>query len=643
MQRLHCLRHCQTKPPIRLMSHFFVKQHLLQWVLAAMWLTSMPNAVAGQQAAPITLTVDATDVARRLLHADLSIPVRPGPLKLLYPRWPIPSYQLPMATLNNIVGLRIATNGRTLNWRRDPADLFSFLVEVPPDAPTLTVSMDVVVPVERSDLNAATPNVLVLDWNTVVLYPVGADAAGIRPRLRLPEGWSHASALGDSGLKNGSVQFSQTSLTTLIDSPVLAGRYLEFVEISPRYGPRVFIHVAAESPGATRLSDRWQSWIRRMVAEAGIVYDGYPFPSYHFLLALSDGWGNDGLEHRRSCDIRMSLDGLQGESNRLAYGYLIPHEFTHAWNGKFRIPAGMNTLDLQRTQTTELLWVYEGLTRYLNWVLAARSGLFTPAEARDYLAFVAAQMDHRPGREWRSLQDTAIAGQILNDAPTQWQSVRRGVDYYDEALLIWLEADVMIRRGSKRSRSLDDFCRLFLRPASPNAGPEPYTFNNLISLLNRVQPLNWQGFFSTRLDATGRVEATFDGVNLSGWNVVYTSVANVIQKARAAVDGVVDDRFNTGLLVDRSGGVLDVVRDSPAWKAGMGPYMKVVAVDGKAWDASLDQIVFASPVVLRVQNGSVTFQASIAGRKNGANPHLVANSNADVLSNILKARTPEER
>src|SRR5579885_3890742 len=389
-----------------------------------------PSHLTAQQE-PITLVVDTRSSTKKLFRSELAIPVHAGPLTLLYPRWGIPTYRMPHAVINSIVGLRMTANGRAVEWNRDAVAMFAFHLVVPQDAKVLNVAMDVVAPSQRSDLNAATAELFILDWYTLVLYPQGTSVRDVPvvAAIRLPNGWKYGTALKTIGNAGGLIKFAQVSLWTLLDSPILAGKYFRSFELRSPSVPPVFVDVAADSAEVTEVPPEWRERFRRLITEAGALFGGYPYASYHFQIALSDEVGNDGLEHRESTDLRMSSRSFLDSDNRLSWGYLIPHEYAHDWNGLYRIPAGLVRRDFQEPQTTELLWVYEGLTRYLNWVLAARSGIFATAEARDYAALLAAQVAHRSGREWRSLQDTAVSAGILNDAPDQWQSLRRGTDY----------------------------------------------------------------------------------------------------------------------------------------------------------------------------------------------------------------------
>jgi predicted metalloprotease with PDZ domain len=538
-------------------------------------------------------------------------------------------------------------NGQALEWKRDLVDKFSFHVVVPSNVAVLNVAMDVVAPANRSDLNAATAQLFVLDWYTLVLYPQGvaADQTVIAARLKLPAGWKDACAIAPIRTVEGVIEFPRTSLSTLVDSPVLSGKNLKTVELRLPSAPPVFIDIASETPEAVDLPLEWQDRLRRLIAETGALFGSYPYQQYQFLIALSDEVGNDGLEHRESIDLRMSLHSFSSEANRLAYGYLLPHEYVHSWNGKYRIPAGIVRRNFQEPQTTELLWVYEGLTRYLNWVLAARSGILSPQEASDYVALLAAQTAYRSGREWRSLQDTAISTNMMIEAPDQWQSLRRGADYYDEELFIWLEADIIIRRTTQGKRSLDDFCRAFFEPPKDTPNIKPYTFDDLVQVVNSIAPYEWKAFFEKRLNATGLDLAPLDGLLASGWSLGYRGIPGSVQAARDEIHHTVEERFSLGLLLQEDGTIIDVVRDSAAWNAGLAPDMKVLSVNQRPWspqglrDAVVADSTSTAPLSLSVRNGSQTFWGNVDDYRGARYPHLERNTAQDLMGDILKSRS----
>lgn len=595
---------------------------------------------------PVSLYVDATDIGRKLFHSELAIPVRPGPLTLVYPKW-IPGYHAPVGPLNNMVRLKMSGNGRPVEWKRDRVDMFAFHVVVPAGVTKLNIAMDVVAPTQPDfDFGAASARLFVLEWNEVVLYPDGAasDEVSVHAQVRLPAEWKYACAIPAARAANGLVELPEVSLKRLVDSPLLSGEYFKTVKISSGPAP-VYLDMAADNPEALEITPQWEAHFRRLVAEAEAPFGRPHYEQYHFLLALSDELGDDGVEHRECSDNRVGARIFSDNAVRLSYGYLFPHEYAHAWNGKYRYPQGLATRNFQQPQTDELLWVYEGLTRYLNWVLAVRSGILTPEEAHDYAAILAAGMDHRSGREWRSLEDTSISAPLLSFAPEKWQSLRRSVDYYDESLFIWLEADTIIRRQTQGKQSLDNFCRAFLGAPMGAQQSAAYSFDDVVATLNSVAQYDWAKFFETRLSATGTDHAPLNGLTASGWDLAYGDTVGSVEAARDEVHKSIDERFSLGLVLRQDGSIVDVIRDSAAWKAGLGPGMKVIAVDGRTWSSrALRDAIGAdrqskAAIAVLVQNGSAIFQAAVDDHRGTRYPRLERNAAPDLMSDILRPRT----
>src|SRR5262245_32203064 len=448
-----------------------------------------PIAAFAQQQT-IRLRVDASDAPRKIFHADLTIPASPGPMSLFYPKW-IPGEHAPTGPVTDLAGLKISAGGRPLEWRRDSVELYAFHINVPRGATSVDVKLDFLSTSENSGYTSAasaTSELTILSWNQLVLYPQGkaSDDIQVDAELQLPEGWKFGTALPVARSNGSNVQFKTVSLTTLVDSPVLAGRHFRRFELSPGASPAHYLDIAADTEQALNASPELIERYKRLVKEAQALFGATHYREYHFLLALSDEIAHFGLEHHESSDDRSRENSLTDPVSQMVGAGLLPHEFVHSWNGKYRRPDGLATRDFEQPMKGDLLWVYEGLTEYFGWVLTARSGLRTPESNRQFLALDAAMLDNRAGREWRSLADTAVAAQLLYEARSDWESLRRGVDFYDEGLLIWLEADMIIRRQTQGRKSLDDLCRAF--HGSPSGPPEvrSYSFDNLTEALNGV-------------------------------------------------------------------------------------------------------------------------------------------------------------
>src|SRR6266566_2339428 len=563
--------------------------------IVAIFVVVVPSAFA----APMTLRVDATEAPRKIYHAELNIPATPGPMTLFYPKW-IPGDHAPTGPINDLAGLRISAAGQPLVWKRDSVELFAFHIDVPPGANSVDVRLDFLSPAENGPNSpvSSTSDLAILTWNQLVLYPRGqaSDDLEITAQLRLPEGWKFGTALPVAKTNGSSVEFKTVSLTTLVDSPVLAGRHFRRIDLSPGVAAAHYLDIAADTDDALSAPAEVIDKYRRLVREARALFGATHYIEYHFLLAVSDQIAHFGVEHHASSDDRSRENFLTDPISHLVGATLIPHEFVHSWNGKYRRPEGLATHDFEEPMKGDLLWVYEGLTEYLGWVLAARTGLISPESNRQFLALSAAGLDNRAGRQWRPLADTAIAAQLLYDARSDWESRRRGVDFYDEGLLMWLEADVSIRKQTQGRKSLDDFCRLFYGPPSGPPQVKPYAFEDLIETLNSIALYDWKGFFETRLNRTGTDRAPLGGVEAGGYRLAYVEQPSEAQRATEQIRPGLSVAYSIGLRLDRDGSIVDVllefaadglhqfrIRIEPRLDSGApGPRVRFGIVDGDA-------------------------------------------------------------
>lgn len=597
-------------------------------------------------ATTVRLTVDATEAPRKVFHARLVIPASPGPITLVYPKW-LPGEHSPNGPINGLAGLHFTAAGVDLPWRRDLEDMYAFHLTVPAGASEINVSLDFLGSPVTAGFTAgasSTTNLVVLSWNQLLLYPEGQspDDLSFAATLLLPTGWKYGTALPVSREANGSIEFKAVSLTTLIDSPVLAGKFFRAIRIAPEINPPHFIDLASDSADALSMNSNMQKEYGNLVTQAGALFGSRPYQHYNFLLTLSDHVAFFGLEHHESSDDRVWERSLIDDGRFRLIAGLLPHEFVHSWNGKYRRPADLIAPDYQKPVRTDLLWVYEGLTVYLASVLSARSGLWTPEGYRDYLAFLAATLDHRIGRTWRPLQDTADAAQTFYAQGPEWLAWRRTADFYDEGLLIWLEADSIIREKSSGQRSLDDFCHLFFGGSNGEPGLKAYTFEDVLAAMNQVQPYDWREFFTSRLTSKSP-HAPLGGITRSGWHVAYTDEMSPLQQLREEYFGYIDESFSLGLKMEDDGTVIDVIPTMPADKAGLAPGMKVVAINGRQWTPeSLHEAIRAAtggsePIKFLADNGGFFQSYSLLYNTGEKFPHLVRDpSRKDLLQTICE-------
>ena len=615
------------------------------------FLLSAGHCIAQAPASPILLHVDLTDAPRHLLHAHLQIPVSAGPLTLEYPQW-IPGDHRPTGPIDNLAGIVMRANGKDLPWRRDDVDMYGFHVEVPSGVSQLEVSLDfLATPGDTgSDENGATSaNMTVLEWNSVVLYPAHIPVAQIpiQASLTVPADWKLGTALTIAAQKGLETSFAPVSVEQLVDSPVITGRYFREFPLAPEITPKHYLDVAGDAADDVDLKPAFLASVTQLVRETGPLYASRHYETYHFLLSLSDLIREEGLEHHQSSDNGIEEKGVSDPKLAMLNADLLPHEFTHSWNGKYRRPIGLATPDYATPMKGDLLWVYEGMTQYWGDVLAARSAMWTPETYRQALAWSAARLDAKPGRTWRNLEDTAIAAQILRGGSVNWSNWRRSQDYYAEGELIWLDADTTIRQLTHGQKSLNDFCQKFLALGG-NTPPKvvPYDFDQIVAGLNSVVAYDWRTFLTDRLN-THAPHAPLNGIEHGGYRLTYATEPTEFEQALLDHAKETDAWFSAGFMLSTTGEIYDVRMDSPAFQAGLGPGTKLVAVNGHGYTSDvLKQAIRAAkgtadPIELIVSNDNEFRTVRLNYHDGEKYPRLErVQGTPDLLDDILKPLAP---
>ena len=599
--------------------------------------TSRPQAIAIANTIPpardvpyrgtITLTVDATDTARRVFAVHETIPVAAGPLVLLYPAW-LPGDHAPQGAIDKIAGLTITAAGQPLPWHRDTVDLHAFHLDIPAGVADIDVRFQFLSATSADQGPVVvTPNILALEWISTLLYPAGHYVREIMvaPSATFPAGWTAASALRstDDTRHGGTIHYGTVALDTLADSPVFAGRYARTEPLSPE----VTLDLFADRPDQLVPTSDELNAHRALVTQAVKLFGAQHYDHYDFLLALSDRIDGFGLEHHRSSEDQGAPDYFLDWDGNSYDRDLLAHEFTHSWNGKFRRPADLWTPDYRTPMQNSLLWVYEGQTEFWGNVLAARSGMVSAADTRDKIAALAAYYSNQSGRGWRPLADTTNEEIMSNRRPEPWRTWQRAEDYYDEGQLIWLDADSLIRERSGGKRSLDDFARRFFGGHDRDWGEITYRFADVVAALNAVEPYDWASFLHARVDAVAP-PPPLDGITRGGYRLAFTADPGTLWSAREKGEEVMDLSYSLGLIVGKNGVVKAVTWDGPAYRAGITVGATLIAIDGHKYDDDdLKRVITArkgsdKPIALLIEQGDDFRTADVTWTGGLRYPHL---------------------
>ncbi|MGI4830810.1 MAG: peptidase M61 [Janthinobacterium lividum] len=636
------------------------RSHRLLGSAALLFVSVLPCAA---QKSPITITADLTEGARHLYHAEIDVPVQAGPVTLTSPVW-IPGTHAPGGPLANIVGVVFSAEGKTLRWRRDDVVLSEFHVVVPKGVSSLHVHVDAIVP------GRVTRKMAVLEWEALMLYPahIPVKEIAIQPSVTVPAGWGTGTALTPMGTvptppTTGvdeadhtppadavTTKYAVTTVEQLEDSPVITGRYFHEYPLAPEITPKHFLDVVADEADDAQMRPQVLAEAANLVREVDADYASHHYHEYHFLLTLSDVAGGQGLEHGQSSDNGVGEKGFADDAHQLGEADLLAHEFTHSWNGKYRRPARLYQPDFATPQQGDLMWVYEGMTQYLGNVLATRAGLKSQDQYRELLALSAANLDNKPGREWRPTEDTAVAGSLIRGGSQSWVNWRRSQDYYQEGELLWLDADTLIRKLSNNQKSLDDFEKIFLGRGG-NTGPliVPYEFPELVQDLNQVVKYDWATFLHERISNVNP-RADLAGIEQGGYKLVYEDHPSKAEKTLSSTNGRrgpgINVWYSLGLRLTADGTLNDIRWSSPGDKAKLAPGEKILAVNGVTFSSeSLHNAVVqakttTTPIHFTVQQDTDVFPIDVDYHDGERYPTMVrVDGTPAYLDDITKPRT----
>ena len=574
-------------------------------------LPPIPAPTAETYPGVIKYEVDATDVERKIVRVRQTIPVTAGPLVLLYPKF-LPGNHAATGPIQLISGVTVTSGATRIDWLRDTIDPNAFHIDVPQGVSEIVVEFQWLTQPDNSTWRVVmTPEMINLQWEKALLYPAGYRSTGITfaPSIRLPEGWKYGVALDTDRYENGVATFRPTDLYTLIDSPLFGGAHFQRIEIDPR-GEAVHLNIVADEAKNIAPTPEQIAWFENLVTQTDRLFGARPYDRYDFLVAATAKMGGIGLEHHRSSENSVPTDFFTNWGKNMGAVGLLPHEFVHAWNGKRQRPADELTANHNIPTQNTLLWVYEGQTEYWGDVLTARSGLASKDDILVSLAENAAFYDNQPGREWRPLQDVNNHNLLGYRSSNPYSSWMRGTgDYYRESLLIWLDADTLIREATGGKKSLDDFAKGFFGGDDGSWAPRGYTFDDVVAALNAVHPHDWASFLRTRLDASGPdAKAPLDGLARGGYRLTYTDNLTAGEK-RVQSGWATDFQYSLGFTLSSSNKLTGIRWGGRAFEADIGPGWELVAVNDRAASAEVlrDAVTAAKgtdkPISLLLKNG----------------------------------------
>jgi predicted metalloprotease with PDZ domain len=602
------------------------------------------DAPLATQANPMTVVLDARKAPIGLAYSHMTIPVAPGPFTIDYPQW-IPGEHGPTGPLNDISELKVSANGKSLWWQRDQVDMYAFHLTIPPGVSSITVDFTVLL----NDRNMmATRNILVGNWNRYIFYQRNVDNEQyfVKASIIMPAGWDYASALPVASKTGDRVDFNTVSLETLVDSPTDMGRFVKHITTWTSGNFSTYLDLFADKPEDLVIDDKVVAAYKNLTPEAIALYGGHHWNVYHAELTLSDALGFQGIEHHQSSDDRAN-DGFFTEPGvQDIGGDLIPHEFSHSWNGKYRRPFDLQQPNFNSPypEHTELLWQYEGMNQYMGDLLSFRAGIRDPKDYPEFLASIYTAMAYEPGRNATPIIDTTTgAPYYYCCARGVYPSLRRTAgDFYTEGELMWLDVDTIIREQTHGAKSIDDYTKLFAGGVS-DPKVVTYTRADIENYLNQIAPYDWHKFFDTWVYSIAPLPPT-DEIERAGYKLVWNDKPNSFVLGRAAITHGVPAWYDVGMQISGKGSIEDVRQGSAAWTAQLAPGMTILAVNGRAFDPDIWKAAITdakggtTPIKLLIKEGGGWLSTIDLNYHDGIKyPHLERlPGTTDMLSQIMK-------
>jgi len=277
--------------------------------------TAFAPAIAPPENKPyiglLTVKADLTDIERRIVHIEQTIPVsQSGEMVFMMAKW-LPGKHHPfMNQVARIGGLHFKAGNQTLVWKRNPLDAFAFHVDIPKGTKAVTIHFDYLSPTMPSHGRVVmTSELLNWQWEMGTFYPAGHYGSQIRiqPTIKLPIGWQAGSALKQVSVSStNEISFEETHYEALIDSPIFAGKYFKRLTLSDPGKPLVTLAAVADKPEMLLITNEAMKAHKDLVVQAERLFGSFAFDRYEFLVAASTKLGGIGLEHHRSSENRVS-------------------------------------------------------------------------------------------------------------------------------------------------------------------------------------------------------------------------------------------------------------------------------------------------------------------------------------------------
>ncbi|WP_299002747.1 PDZ domain-containing protein [uncultured Shewanella sp.] len=499
--------------------------------------------------------IELVEPKHHLAQVDIQFPeTKEKILKVNLPVWRTGKYQvLPLA---DNIRLFTATNskGDVLPWRRTANGEWQITLDKPT---SVTVSYQLHANLLGQRVSHINGTHAFLDASGTFMYSPTYRSDKVNVHLSVPQGWKSY-----SGMERGEGQhhFTAMNYDVLIDSPIESGinQYREFSVDGREYGLVVW------GEGNYDLQQIVTD-LTKLSRQASAIWTGYPYSRYLYMIHATSG-ESGATEHLNSTIIQKPRFSFREREDYLGFIKTAAHEFIHTWNVKAYRPEGLVPYDYQEEKLTPLLWISEGSTSYFQSQLLLRAGVITAKEFFDDLAERITLSQHTPGNQIQSVAEASLS---------QWVSTRgdystnNSVSIYYEGYLASLALDFSLLKNTHNKVSYRDVHQQLYQDFSL---PKSYNVNDVKGILKKLSGRDYQGWWSQYVELPVQLPFT-DLLKQAGIALTYGNEVDDIP-----FTGVT---FEEGSLI-----MLEVMRESPAWNAGLTLGDELVAINGLKVTAS---------------------------------------------------------
>lgn len=505
--------------------------------------------------AQVKVDIDLIAPEHHLARVDIQFEaVAEDSLTLYLPTWRTGRYQV----LNLANGIRnfSATSAKKgkLKWRKTAKDTWT--VEGGKNQ-AIKVSYQVYANQLANRTRHIDDSHAFLDNSTVIMYSNHSRAEEHIINLQVPMGWRSVSGL-DYG--NHGHQFVAANYDILADSPIETG-INEFHQFSVEGRKYELVIWGQGNYNSKKMLDD----LTVMVKQSKHIWQDYPFSRYVFMVHATSG-ARGATEHLNSTIIQRSRFQFSQRKDYLGFLLTAAHEFVHTWNVKQYRPKGLVPYDYQQENYSNLLWLAEGSTSYLQSQLLTRGDLISSKEFLDKLAKRITGYQRKPGRDSQTIAQASFDTWI-NESGDYGNN--HSVNIYSEGYLVsWLlDFDILTRTKLKKSyRDVHNLLYKYHRV------PESYDEDDVKNILKQVTGEDYTQWWQKNIHGYAKPDFK-ELLAKAGLTIKYGNVTSNKKTKEQVFTGLKTKKHSHGLMVTQ------VEKHSPAWHAGLTLDDIVIAID----------------------------------------------------------------